>query len=268
MQDQQDHQGHGGHMFRNIATGVVALYVVVSLFFSYQMNNRITALEQKQAQAEEKLGKKLSATEQQLKSTSEQFGQSQQELATRAAELQRQQKSVEAKLHQESEQRVAALGEVAGSIAGVRSDVGGVKSDVTATKSDLEATKAKLESLKGDLGVQSGLIATTREDLELLKHKGDRNYYEFTLVKSKNPTPVSTVSLQLKKTDQKKGKFTLSVLADDKTIEKKDRTMNEPLQFYTGRERMLYELVVFEVAKDKVSGYLSTPKGAPVPISR
>jgi DNA repair exonuclease SbcCD ATPase subunit len=263
MQEQQ-----GGHRFRNIATAVVAVYVAVSLFFSYQMNNRIATLEQKQAQAEEKLGKKLSATEQQLKSTSEQMGQSQQELASRAAELQRQQKSTEAKLHQESEQRVAALGEVAGSLAGVRSDVGGVKTDVSATKTDLEATKAKLESLKGDLGVQSGLIATTREDLETLKHRGDRNYYEFTLVKSKNPTPISTVSLQLKKSDQKKGKFTLNVLADDKTIEKKDRTMNEPLQFYTGREHMLYELVVFEVSKDKVSGYLSTPKGAPVPMTK
>jgi chromosome segregation ATPase len=263
----QDQQG-GGHMFRNIATGVVALYVVVSLFFSYQMNNRITALESKQAQAEEKLGKKLSATEEQLKSTSEQFGQSQQALASRAAELQRQQKSTEARLHQESEQRQAALGEVAGTLVSVKSDVGAAKSDITATKSDLEATKAKLESLKGDLGVQSGLIATTREDLEVLKHRGDRNYYEFTLVKSKNATPVSTVSLQLKKTDQKKGRFTLNVLADDKTIEKKDRTMNEPLQFYTGRDRMLYELVVFEVTKDKVSGYLSTPKGAATPINR
>jgi chromosome segregation ATPase len=267
MLDQQDQQG-GGHMFRNIATGVVALYVVVSLFFSYQMNNRISTLEQKQAQAEEKLGKKLSATEEQLKSQSEQFGQSQQELASRAAELQRQQKSTEAKLRDESQQRQAALGEVAGTLVSVKSDVGSAKSDITATKSDLEATKAKLESLKGDLGVQSGLIATTREDLETLKHRGDRNYYEFTLVKSKSATPVSTVSLQLKKADQKKGRFTLNVLADDKTIEKKDRTMNEPLQFYTGRDKMLYELVVFEVSKDKVSGYLSTPKNAPVPINR
>jgi chromosome segregation ATPase len=265
MQDQQ--QG-GGHMFRNVATGVVAIYVVVSLFFSYQMNNRITTLEQKQAQAEEKLGKKLSATEEQLKSQNQQFGQSQQELASRAAELQRQQRSTEAKLRDESQQRQAALGEVTGTLVSVKSDVGAAKSDITATKTDLEATKAKLESLKGDLGVQSGLIATTREDLELLKHKGDRNYYEFTLVKSKNSTPVSTVSLQLKKTDQKKGRFTLNVLADDKTIEKKDRTLNEPLQFYTGRDKMLYELVVFEVGKDKVSGYLSTPKSAPVAMTR
>ncbi|MBV9088236.1 MAG: hypothetical protein JOY79_12170, partial [Acidobacteriaceae bacterium] len=76
---------------------------------------------------------------------------------------------------------------------------------------------------------------------------------------------VSTVSLQLKKSDAKKGKFTLNVIADDRTIEKKDRTLFEPMQFYTGRDRMLYEVVVLTVGKDKITGYMSTPKGAPVP---
>jgi hypothetical protein len=145
-------------------------------------------------------------------------------------------------------------------------EVGGVKTDVAAAKSDLEATKARLESMRGDMGVMSGLIATTRGDLEVLKHRGDRNYYEFTLQKSKSPSPVSTISLQLKKTDPKRGKFTMNVMADDRTIEKKDRTANEPIQFYTGREHMLYELVVWTVDKNKVSGYLSTPKSAPQPV--
>src|SRR5919206_148457 len=100
---------------------------------------------------------------------------------------------------------------------------------------------------------QSGLIAHTRDDLEYLKHRGDRNYYEFTLKKGAHPTPVSTVSLQLKKADQKKSRFTLNVIADDRTIEKKDRSISEPLQFITGRDRTLYELVVMSVDKDKVS---------------
>ncbi len=120
--------------------------------------------------------------------------------------------------------------------------------------------------MRGDMGVMSGLIATTRGDLEVLKHKGDRNYYEFTLLKGKHATPVSTVSLELKKTDAKRGKFTLNVIADDRTIEKKDRTANEPIQFYTGREHMLYEMVVWTVDKKKVTGYLSTPKAAPQPV--
>src|SRR5262249_47702075 len=118
----------------------------------------------------------------------------------------------------------------------------------------------------GDLGQQSGLIAKTREDLEYLKHRGDRNYYEFTLSKSKKPSPVGTVSLELKKADAKKGKYTLNVIADDRTIEKKDKNVSEPVQFYSGRDRQLFELVVFNIDKDRVTGYLSTPKGAPAPV--
>jgi hypothetical protein len=156
---------------------------------------------------------------------------------------------------------------VSGDIAGVKTDVGGVKTDVASTKADLEATKAKLQSTVGDLGVQSGLIATTRSDLEVLKHKGDRNYYEFTLLKNAKPQPVSTVSLQLKKSDPKKGKFTLNVTSDDKTLEKKDRNIAEPIQFYSGRDHLLFELVIWTVDKNKATGYLSTPKNAPVPVT-
>jgi len=117
--------------------------------------------------------------------------------------------------------------------------------------------------IRTDLGVK-----IFGDDLEVLKHKGDRNYYEFTLEKGRRPVPVYTVSLQLKKTDPKKSKFTLNVMADDKTIEKKDRNSLEPLQFYTGKDHMLYELVVNNIEKNRVSGYIATPKSAPQPISQ
>jgi len=71
------------------------------------------------------------------------------------------------------------------------------------------------------------------------------------------------VALQLKKTDPKHGKYWLNVTADDKTIEKKDKNQNEPVQFYTGRDHMLYELVVGPWDKNKITGYLSTPKMRP-----
>ena len=115
--------------------------------------------------------------------------------------------------------------------------------------------------------MQSGLIATNHSELEILKHKGDRNYYEFTLNKQKNPQPVSTVSLILKKSDPKKNRYTLVVSADDKQIEKKDKGTNEPVQFYTGKDNMLFELVVNTVNKNQVIGYISTPKSAPAPIT-
>jgi hypothetical protein len=113
----------------------------------------------------------------------------------------------------------------------------------------------------------ASLIARNRDELEVLKHKGDRNYYEFTLVRGQKK-PVGTVSLELKKADAKRSKFTLVVYSDDKEYEKKDRNLNEPLQFYSGKEPQLFEIVVNSVsAKNTITGYLSTPKSAPVPAA-
>jgi chromosome segregation ATPase len=143
-------------------------------------------------------------------------------------------------------------------------DVNKLGGDVTGVKNDLEDTKSKLERATGDMGVMSGLIARNHDDVEELKRKGDRNYYEFTLNKSKTPQRVGPVQISLSKADQKKSKYTVTVLADDKSIEKKDKTAGEPVQFYVkGTARYApYELVVFDVGKNQVTGYLSTPKSA------
>jgi ribosomal protein L29 len=259
--------GQSGSVLKYVLLGAVAVYVIASLFLMFDMRGRIGALEQKQLAADtaqKELGQKLHATNTTVRESVEalgsKVGMTQEELAKRTSELRRQQQASEQRLAAEQQQTKQVVSQVTGDVAGVKTELGGAKSDITATKTDLEATKAKLERAIGDLGVQSGLIARTHDELEVLKHKGDRNYYEFTLQKNAKPQPISTVSLQLKKTDQKKGKFTMNVLADDRTIEKKDRTMNEPLQFYTGRERGLYEVVVYKVEKNAVTGYLSTPK--------
>jgi hypothetical protein len=216
-----------------------------------------------QAQVKE-LQNRMQTAEAQEETLAQQAGMTKKELSRRTSELVAAQKAAETRL---AEQQKEQITQVSGDIAGVKTDVGGVKTDVASTKADLEATKAKLLSAVGDLGVQSGLIANTRSDLEVLKHKGDRNYYEFTLLKGAKPQPVSTVSLQLKKSDAKKGKFTLAVTSDDKTIEKKDRNIAEPIQFYSGRDHMLFELVIWTVDKSKATGYLSTPKNAPIPVT-
>jgi DNA repair exonuclease SbcCD ATPase subunit len=143
-------------------------------------------------------------------------------------------------------------------------DVNKLGGDVAGVKNDLEDTKSKLERATGDMGVMSGLIARNHDDLEELKRRGDRNYYEFTLQKSKTPQRIGPVQIALNKADQKKSRYTMTVLADDKSIEKKDKTAGEPVQFYVkGTARyMPYEIVVFDVGKNQVTGYLSTPKSA------
>ncbi|MCC6341821.1 MAG: hypothetical protein IT166_06465 [Bryobacterales bacterium] len=150
--------------------------------------------------------------------------------------------------------------EVKGKVEDVNKEVGVVKSDVASTKSELDKTIAELKSVRGDMGVQSGLIATNGKELAALKALGERNYFEFKLPKTKTPQKVGDISMQLKKADQKRNRFTLEVWADDKKTEKKDKNINEPVQFYTSKARVPYEIVVNEVKKDLIIGYLATPK--------
>lgn len=255
---------NGSNIGKWLLFGLAVVYVAASIYFMFDLRGRLDKLGKDNDAKIVSLDKRLQNAEADDETLAHQLGITKKELAQRAAELQRQQRAAEARLAEQQKEQITA---VSGEVAGVRSDVGGVKTDVASTKADLEATKSKLQSAVGDLGVQSGLIATTRDDLEVLKHRGDRNYYEFMLAKGSKPQPVSTISLQLKKTDEKRGKFTLNVTSDDRTIEKKDRNISEPIQFYSGRDHLLYELVVWTVNKKQATGYLSTPKNAPVPVS-
>jgi multidrug efflux pump subunit AcrA (membrane-fusion protein) len=261
--------------------GLLAAALVASiggLIWSYTLSSRLSkseaALTAAQAQ-NDKLSAALDTTSAQLRveteALSKSVGLTQKQLESRAQDLLRRQQADAKRL--ESEQAAASqaatqqIGAVSSQVSSVKSDVGGVKTDVEATKSELKSAEAQMQSMKGDLGVQSGLIATNHDELEILKHKGDRNIYEFTLNKDKKPQPVGTISLVLKKADPKKNRYTLVVVADDKQIEKKDRGANEPVQFYTGKDNLLFEVVVNSVNKNQVVGYLSTPKNAPKPVT-
>ena len=145
-------------------------------------------------------------------------------------------------------------------ISDVSSDVSNVKTEVASTKSELDRTISELKSVRGDLGVQSGLIATNATELAALRALGDRNYSEFRLMKTKQFQKVGSVQIQLSKADPKKNKYTIQVIADDKRVEKKDKNTNEPVQFYMAGARQPYEIVVNEVTKDQIAGYLSSPK--------
>ena len=146
-------------------------------------------------------------------------------------------------------------------IADVSTDVGGVKTNLTATQAELQKTIAALKSTQGDMGVQSGLIATNGNELAALKLRGERNYVDIKLGKTKAPVRFADITLKLVSADKKKNKYTVLVLADDKQTEKKDKGVNEPVQFYTAKGGHLpYELVINLVNKDEIVGYLSTPK--------
>jgi chromosome segregation ATPase len=259
------------------AIAVAFLVGVGALAWCYGLQNHLAATQQSLAAADQKnseLADKLNATNARLSATTETLSQNvgatQKQIDARAQTIMAEQRAEGAQTAKLAEQQQAAekqIGAVSTDVASVKTDVGGVKTDVANTRSDLETTKSQLQRVVGDAGVMSGLIATNHSELEELKHKGDRNYYEFTLQKGAPPTLLSTIKLQVKKVDVKHSRYTLDVSADDRNIEKKDKNLDEPVQFYTGKDPVLFELVVNSIDKNKISGYLSTPKGAPQVLS-
>jgi DNA anti-recombination protein RmuC len=256
-----------------IAVIAVSLLLAIGgLVWTYVLSTHITRQEAALSQANAqnaKLAAELRETDARLKVTTDQLGQSlgltQRQLEARAQQILTREQADSARLESAQKATAQQVTAVSSAVTDVKTDVGGVKTDVAKTQTDLASAVTQLQSMKGDLSGHTSLIARNHDELEILKHKGDRNFYEFTLVKGQKK-PVGTVSLDLKKADSKKSRYTLVVYSDDKSYEKRDRNLNEPLQFYGGKDPVLYEIVVNSVsAKNTVTGYLSVPKSAPVP---
>ncbi len=272
--------------YENLGTPrwIIVLFIVLVLavgLLAYTGYSVQTRLQQELAKSEEQskiltaqldqANTRLADLKGQMDVTSQKIGLTQAELAdarSRAEAIRKQQTASDQRLSQEIS---TAQKESEAKIGAVATDVTGAKKDIEATKSDLEATKSKLDRSMGDMNVMSGLIARNHDDLEELRRRGDRNYYEFTLQRAKTPQRVGPVQMSLNKTDPKKSKYTMTVLVDDKPIEKKDKTAGEPVQFYVKGSAKIspYEIVVFDVGKTQITGYLATPKdtGASAPAA-
>ena len=275
-QESYQYESTGTPRWIAVLFGVVIAALAVLGIAGYSAQSRISQdLAKQQDQSKiliaqlDQANSRIADLKSKMEFTTQKVGLTQSELAqakSRAESIRKEQQASDQKL---TTQLTQAQKENEEKIGAVATEVGGAKKEIEATKTDLEATKGKLERSLGDMNVMSGLIAHNRDDLEDLKRRGDRNYYEFSLQKSKNAQRVGPVQMSLNKTDPKKAKYTVTVIADDKTIEKKDKTSGEPVQFYVkGSSRMApYEIVVFDVGKNQITGYLATPKegGASAP---
>jgi len=138
-------------------------------------------------------------------------------------------------------------------------DVNKLNGDVTGVKTDLDATKNSIQMARSEMGT---LIARNHDEIDQLRHMGQRDYFEFTVQRKAGATKVGTIQVELRDTNLKKNQYTINVLADDKSFEKKNRSVNEPIFFYTGGSRQALELVINKVTKSSAAGYLSVPKAA------
>lgn len=200
-----------------------------------------------------------------------------QELSAKAQEVESRvlgrTETLKKEIDQTRNQQQAALSEVGGELSELRlktdtavgslsGRVEGVQTEVEKNRQEIENTIKELTSVKGDLGVQSGLIATNAKEVDALRQLGERDYFEFDIRKTRDPQRVGPITVRLRGTNQKHNRYTVDVWVDDQRIRKKDKNLLEPVQFYVQGSRIPYEMVVNSLEKNHISGYLSTPKTA------
>lgn len=211
-------------------------------------------VEARQEQSSSALVKAQAAASKQNKLLAEKLEKQQKASLTAKAEF-------DAELDRMKTESSSLMNGVKGEVADVKNDVAGVRTEVATTKTEIEKTLSDLLRVRGDMGVMSGLIATNSKEIAALRELGDRSIYEFTLAKNGQMQRVGDIRVKLKKTDSKRNRYTMEILADDKLVEKKDRGTNEPVQFYVvSKAKQPYEIVVNDVTKNQVTGYLAAPK--------
>jgi multidrug efflux pump subunit AcrA (membrane-fusion protein) len=259
---------------------VVAMLVIGEIATLSNMSSLKTSLQQAQAKSAEglsaKVDQKLTALEQSnaqvIEALKEDLSNSEQKVGMTQSELRRARATV-AKLGALEQEQTKEAEELKSQIA-LKADstqVGAIGQDLSATKDDLGNTKKNVDKLSSDLGMarsQLGtLIATNHGDIETLRKLGERDYVEFTLAKNNKKT-VAGVNLILKKANAKHQLFNIDMTVNDRLVEKKNRTIDEPIVFSPDGSRKFYELVVNKVSSNQVTGYISTPKGAELASAR
>jgi chromosome segregation ATPase len=235
---------------------------------------QIQSLESNHKTGEASLTSQISSLKTEISGAQEAVGSTKAELKKTAMQIQAEGQKTKHELSQAiaskadtsqvEAQVAAAKSEAESKIGQVNNEVGGVKNQVTQVKTDLDSTRRDLEGTQRQIldvrDTLSAAVAKNASELSQLRLKGERSYIEFTIPKKDEQTKVEDIRLVLTKTDPKKGKFNLKVMVDDNSLEKKDRLINEPIQFLVGQNRVRYEVVINWVQKNKAGGYLSIPK--------
>jgi uncharacterized protein (DUF2141 family) len=246
----------------------LAVIGIVALGIGWSATSRATSLEQSLAsqaqsvkQSQELLNQRLSQTEEINAQMRGELSVVTDRLKLTQGELSSARKYAKQVKDEDQKKLEAMQSDVNNQLATKASadDLKATNGDVAGVRSDLEGTKSNLQMAKGELGT---LIARNHDDIEVLRRMGQRDYYEFTIDKKGNRQKVGDVMVELRGTNAKKNQFTVAIYADDARYEKKNRSSNEPIYFYTRGSRAALELVVNHVGKEKITGYLSVPKAS------
>jgi hypothetical protein len=250
------------------------------------LEQRVAELESKLDENVQELKKSDTAMASDLQLVTKRVGVTGQELASARSLAERLRKEHEEAVEKQNQlasalEAKADSAEVAANVAAARAEaaskvaeaqkesdtkITSVSGDVKTVATNLEATRKDLDASRRDLvdvrTVLSDQIAKNASELAVLRQKGEKDFFEFDIKKAKKNemTRVGDIRLELREADAKKQRYAIIIQVDDNKLEKKDKLINEPVQFLVGNEQLRYEIVVNKVEKDRIRGYLSAPK--------
>jgi len=256
------------HGSKFVAIFIILVAVMIGEIYSLsKMHSMRTALEARQDQLHKALNDQVAALEEtdarQLDALRAELDRTAERMGSTGKDLNRA-RALVTRLQKQEQQEASELKQEIAKKAD-EEKVGALSLDVSATKNDLSSTRETVDQLAKDYGMSKSefgtLIARNHDDIEALRKLGERDYFEFTLTKNQKQQ-VAGVGLTLKRTNTKHNRFDLTMIADDMQVDKKGKTVNEPVFFYVAGSKVPYELVVNKVESSQVKGYISTPKGA------
>jgi hypothetical protein len=267
---------HKAPVWIGVLAAVALLAAGITSAWVYVLQSHITAAESNLIQASSEnvqLKEQINDTNMKLKAQgqalAEQVGLTEKQLDDKSNQLVAVQKSAQeaaAKLQKHQIVTDQTVEAVKSDVAAVKTDVSAVKTDVVNTQLEQQNIKKSVAKVADDTKALGSQIATNRTELKELKSKGERNYYEFAIEKGAPAINLATIKLSTKMVDEKHNKFTLVIGSDDKNIEKVNQSLDQSIQFYSGKTPQMYEIVVNGISKRMISGYLSVPKDAPKPM--
>ncbi|MGH9690763.1 MAG: hypothetical protein ACRD4Q_07670 [Candidatus Acidiferrales bacterium] len=252
-----------------IAVAALAIVSLVALGVGWSASNRSKVLEQNLAtqsqeigqfkQGDDVLGQRLAKAEDTNSQLQGELSVVTDKMKLTQAELNRARAQAKKIKDDDSKQLADLQNNLNGQLATKASadDVNKLGTDVNGVKTDLETTKNNLTMTRGEFGT---LVAKNHDEIEELRRLGERDYYEFTIDKRNQREKVGDLMVELKSVNAKKNLFTVSLYVDDARYDKKNRSVNEPIYFFSRGSRAPLEFTVNQVSKDKISGYLSVPK--------
>ena len=128
---------------------------------------------------------------------------------------------------------------------------------IEATQSDLATTQSDLSNTRTEL---TGSIAHTHDELVLLEKKGERNYFEFDIYKSKQFQHDGPFGVRLKKANEKHQYADLELMVDDRNLSQKHVNLYQPVMFSTPDSPQPVQIVINSISKDHIHGYVSAPR--------